>query len=62
MENKLAPIATPELIGQHVALSLHWSGDLIVEAFIEALTEANFHSLAADVQKLAAAEGLINEA
>lgn len=62
MENKLAPLATPELIGQHVALSLQWSGDLIVAAFIEALTEANFHSLAEEVEKLAKAEGLINEA
>ena len=62
MENKLVPVATPEALGQFVAKSLTWSGDLIVAAFIEALTDANFHSLAADVQKLAIAEGLINEA
>lgn len=62
MENKLVPVATPESIGLHAARALHWSGDLIVAAFIEALTDANFHSFAADIEKLAISEGLINEA
>jgi len=62
MENKLAPVATPEKLGLFVAKSLHWSGDLIMAAFIEALTDANFHSLASEIESIAIREGLFNEA
>ena len=62
MENKITPVPSPELLGREVAVSLRWSGDLIIAAFIEALTDANFHSLASEIESIAIREGLFNEA
>jgi hypothetical protein len=36
---------TNEEIGQNVAFFLKWNGNAICEAFLEALTDSNFHTL-----------------
>ena len=62
MQNTLQISDDPKHAGQQIAKAFQWSGDLITIAFIEALTDANFHALARDVEKLAILGGMINEA
>ena len=42
---------TPDQIGPLVASAFKWSGPHILEAMIEALTDANFHTAAAALAK-----------
>jgi len=39
------PNDTPEILGEKLAQRLMWQGGAITEAFLAALTEANFHQL-----------------
>ena len=39
------PDDTPEILGAKLAARLRWDGGAITAAFLEALTEANFHQL-----------------
>lgn len=48
-----------EETGCSVAASFKWDGVQIMAAFLAALTDANFHKLAAKVQDLAEEEGLV---
>lgn len=41
-----------ELKGQDIASELKWNGKLICEVFLEALTDANFHSLRKELEKV----------
>jgi hypothetical protein len=43
---------TPEAIGEAIAQHFKWDGARIVECMLAALTEANFHTLAAEVDAL----------
>lgn len=36
---------TPDAIGQTIARLYAWDGQMIVDAFLEALTDANYHGL-----------------
>ena len=46
------PDDTPEILGEKLAARLMWNGDAITAAFLAALTEANFHKLREDVERL----------
>jgi hypothetical protein len=48
-----------EKVGCSVAAGFKWDGVQIVAAFLAALTDANFHTLAARVETLAKEEGLV---
>lgn len=41
-----------QVLGMIVSHRLDYAGNLIAEAFIEALTDANFHTEAAEIRKL----------
>lgn len=43
---------TPEEIGIDIAHHFKWDGTQIVEAFIAALTDANHHTLAKQIEQL----------
>ena len=43
---------TPEILGTKLAARLMWDGLAITEAFLEALTEANFHQLRAQLEPI----------
>lgn len=49
---------TPEQIGDKLAARFAWDGCQITRAFLAALTDANFHTLVAQIEQLAAADGL----
>ncbi len=52
MKNQqLVPVVTPEKLGEQISYFLQWDGQAITEAFIAALTDANFHSFAAKVSQ-----------
>jgi len=39
-------------LGQEIATKLDWEGDKICEAFLEALTDANYHALRKQIEKV----------
>lgn len=41
---------TPEILGEKLAQRLQWDGNAITAAFLAALTEANFHTLRAQLE------------
>jgi hypothetical protein len=43
---------TPEEIGERVAFFLKWEGHAITAAFLAALTDANFHTLRAQLEPI----------
>ena len=43
---------TPEILGEKLAQRLQWDGNAITAAFLAALTEANFHQLRKDVERV----------
>ena len=53
---ELVPEVTPEKLGQQISLFCRWDGQAITEAFIAALTDANFHTFAEKVTALWEAE------
>jgi hypothetical protein len=46
------PDDTPEILGTKLAARLMWDGGAITAAFLEALTEANFHQLRAELDPI----------
>ena len=47
---------TNEEIGERVAFFLKWDGNAICEAFLAALTDANFHTLRKQIAPIIAKE------
>lgn len=43
---------TPVEIGEKVAFFLDWEGNAICEAFLAALTDANFHTLRKQIEPI----------
>jgi hypothetical protein len=50
--SKLSSASTPREVGVAVAHLYHWNGEPICEAFLAALTDANYHALAAQLKPL----------
>ena len=48
---------SPEEIGEFIARVYRWDGNSICAAFLEALTEANFHTLRKQMEQLIETEG-----
>jgi len=46
------PNDTPEILGEKLAQRLMWDGHNITDAFMAALTEANFHQLREQLQPI----------
>ena len=46
------PNDTPEILGEKLAQRLMWDGQSITDAFMTALTEANFHQLRAQLDPI----------
>jgi len=55
-QSELVPAVTPEKLGQEISFFCKWDGQAITEAFIAALTDANFHTFAEKVTALWEAE------
>lgn len=49
---ELVPEITAEKLGQQISFFCKWDGNAITEAFIAALTDANFHAFAQQVAAL----------
>lgn len=47
---EFTPDTSPQKMGEFIALVCRWRGDKITAAFLEALTEANFHTLRAQLE------------
>lgn len=52
MRTTIKDNTTAEEIGIDIAHHFEWDGNQIVEAFIAALTDANHHTLAKQIQQL----------
>jgi len=46
------PDDTPEILGEKLAQRLMWDGGAVTDAFMAALTEANFHQLRAELEPI----------
>lgn len=46
------PDDTPEILGEKLAQRLKWDGRAISAAMLAALTEANFHTLRAELERV----------
>jgi hypothetical protein len=51
-DSELVPVVNPEKLGAEIAHFCKWDGQAITEAFLAALTDANFHAFAAKVSAL----------
>jgi len=52
MKEKTIEQMTPEEMGERLAFFLRWDGQDITDAFLAALTEANFHQLREQLQPI----------
>jgi len=50
MNEKTIEQMTPEEMGERLAFFLRWDGQAITAAFLAALTDANFHTLRAQLE------------